>query len=317
MNNTYAMCSLLNKSYISSIEMVKNVTNQNYPLSSRYDINIIDGIKIHKQYDLNNFETFRFDYNYITIWEIPFSLLIRLSKIIKEGDYNIIMFPKNIYSNNISFNGFSSYLLYCNINYTLTTKNNKHINYSTIIKHTIIKHDLKQRYKQDNEDKDIKEIINNYDHIQFTNKKIIHIQNYKHIGANGIFIRTNKKLNHIKMGCKGFDFFDYGHEMINIAGNTIYQKFWTRQKQDALTQSLNKYIPNDTINEIIKHVKHYEEYFYWIPLSPYNKWSMSEICNLNLSRLNDVTITFDKEYDGDVYVMHQKVLQYKNAHLSI
>lgn len=317
MNNTYKLCSLLDTPYFTTMKMVDNITNTDSTLSPSHDINIIDGIKIHTKHDLNNFETFKINYAYATIWEIPFSLLIKLSKIIKDGDYNIIMFPKNIYSNVPSFNGFSSYLLYNHVCYKLTTKNNKHILYSTIHKHITIKNDLKNQYMQDNKNKDVTEIINNYDHIPFTHEKYVKIPNYKYTNTNGIFIRTNKKLNHIKMYCNGFILFDYCNEMINIAGNIIYQKYWTMQKQHALIQSLKNHIPMDTINEIIKHVKDYEEYFYWIPLSPYNKWSMADICNLNLSRMNNVTIEFDKAYDGDLYVMHQKMLKYKDTHLSV
>jgi hypothetical protein len=276
--------------------------NYNY-IQHRTDIYLIKAIKIHKKYDLNNFKIFEILIYSNSVWSIPFEFLLKLSTITTTTTHNIINIPKQIYSNLTTFSGFPLYLLPSGGRVNISSISNKYrCQYSLIETNTLINSNIKREYINKNNGVIIKEPLNQYESITFTDSKDIHMYCHDRFdNSAGIFITINKALKYIQFTVNKVKIFEYNSDLINEVGQVIKKCIWTRKKEKALHRSLIKYLPTDVINEISKHASKYREYTYWIPFVPYNKWNGESIDGINLCHFGSrMVIDFDSKYTGSI-----------------
>jgi len=285
----------------------------------------VEAIRIPIKYDLKLFENFEIYINHLQIISIPFYLLLKLSYVKQSSTHNIVYISKDIFSNISTFNGFPLYLLFHSINYKITSLYAYSYSYSHIMdcaiiqKYTVIHSDVKRELEKLHNNKEIKSNINQYSSIEFTNEKCVNFNNYGYV--SGFFIKTNKKLNRIKLTVGNLLIFDYESDLIGFVGSMIYQYTWTMKHKKSLYKSLRGILPNDMINIINDYVKMYEEYLYWIPLEPHDIWNKKydnncndNYCKIKLGKISSYAkIEFDAFHSGNIYSTGNTILQIRDG----
>jgi hypothetical protein len=311
--------SLFKKPYASFVEIVPSNIDRDNCVLKIGDIWIVEAIRIPIKYDLKLFKNFEIYIYNLQIISIPFYLLSKLSCVKQTTTHNIIYISKDMFSNISTFNGFPLYLLFHSINYKITSTYSDAYwdirDCAIIQKYTIIHSDVKRELEKLHNNKEIKSNINQYSSREFTNAESVNLYNSGYV--SGYFIKTNKKLNLIKLTVGNLLIFDYESDLIGFVGSIIYQYTWTMKHKKSLYKSLRCRLPNDMINIINDYVKMYEEYLYWIPLDPHIMWNKKydNNCDDNYNRIklgkisSCVKIEFDDFHSGNIYSMGNAILQ--------
>lgn len=319
--------SSFKKPYANFVDIIPININYDNIVSKIGDIWIVEAIRIPVKYNLDIFKNFKIYISHLKIISIPFYLLLKLSCVKQTSTHNIIHIPKEIFSNISSFNGFALYLLYDYVNYKVTCTDSYSYSYSysrimdcaIIQKYTIIHSNVKTELEKLHNNKPIKSNINQYFSVGFTNEKCVSLSGLRYL--SGFFIKTNKKLNRIKLSVGKLLIFDYESDLIEFVGSIIYQYTWTMKHKKSLYKSLRNILPNDMINIINDYVKMYEEYLYWIPLEAHDMWNQKrdKYCDENYNRITldkislYTKIEFDDLYSGYIYCMENTMLQIDNG----
>jgi hypothetical protein len=237
------------------------------------DIFNIDRLKIPINIDLNKIYYFNIYIYNILIWNIPFELLLILSKNIVNKKYNEIKIDNNIfnYNNNsilkkykIVEKGLPMNLLYSIIpgDIKISIISDIEFNYKINI--------INKIYNQN-----IKTILYNNNYIYKINiyKKLIIYKTNTIIKINmlskGIFIK-NKKIKKIEIK----------NNILNLKYNKnqlrnsllIKKEKWNKYQKNTLYDIFNNILPNEIIYKINKYCKYNDKYIYWIPFEPNINW---------------------------------------------
>lgn len=298
-----AMNNIFPNTYSMTHTILNGVSNTSQQIQTMCDVIIFDGLIIPKSVNLNNIKDIQVIIGGGIIYNIPFELILMKNNNIKStnNDY-LITIPKDLCnidsSHNMLKNNFSIPLIslaYHMVLFNLTSKNNDYFNYQIITKSIYLENNIRQSLATGEHHFDI------YQYQEFPISKKSNIIRPYHV-STGIYIIINSKLTDYQLSLNNSLNSHLTKELIEFYSFLVYRKEkWTKKHSNTLYSSLNKYLPNELIDEITKFIDKENEYMYYIPFGMDNNINGT----INFSRIDNVTInikTEEDKYEGKFYV---------------
>lgn len=295
----------------STMEIISGTTNSQLKISnSAYFVEVFT-IEINKDYSTSNYTNFRIYTGGVVLYDIPFDLLYKLSKIMFYNDKCRIILPNELYMKYIITPIPIQNLVYHTVGATLvsniTTTYNLHLRYIdsedymtsiSMIPRRIIKNELSAGLYQ----------IQQYYHKPFasTNSAVFALHNGIQ-KPHGCFIETmtpNKNLSiYLDNIC-----------ICNphtLKSYNIQKNIWTQHKSEVFNIIMEKILPYEMIHNIEEYIDNtYNTYICYIPINydfPEGGCCLEKNNNTGCIKThnhNKLIIDFGNNVDGNIYYVY-------------
>lgn len=302
--NSHIGTNIYNDSKFSLVTEHLKWTSE-YPLPIQKDGSSIyfDGIVI-KCCDIDTIRSFMIKINDITIINIPFPLIMKLSKIMEKDGTCYIRFDDKLFSNTKLELPFSNQY-YC-IYVHLDTKRIITYNLMTI-----------RKYYDSCIMNPIKYYISQYQTVS------VKTNQYYDINLNckltGIFVESKYPLRWVKLSTDSNKHMEYDHLMLTLYDTLISKRtLWSKKHSLVFNTILNKIIPLDVIKLIESYCNDNYEYLYWFPVYPGLSYFDTNIYPNVGTITGNVTIVISIDYVNEhpkygreclVYIQNKNILK--------
>lgn len=282
-------------------------SNDPYFILPRYDDISFVSICVPFGCNFDDIDNLVITANSMTIWRIPFSLIVQLSKVECTNKHKIIYLHDNLFFDGATVNYLDACipiykLQYSVIDVYLECKNK--IVCSLCIKKVYRKCSMLCDHhvaKNNNAPDKITLRINQYDKHNFKNSCKWSIPNLSN--STGFFIEC-EKMSAISIIICNINAMTFDEDIVDIYVKKIHS-YWTDKHSIALIESLSAILSRD----IAKHIETFvdKSSLYWVPFTICKEW-YDNVVTCDFIWPDNKFVEFNKEQSGTLYVLKKNAL---------
>ena len=294
--------------FCTETTVIECKTNNDNRIFKIADTIKIIGIRIERELvvELSNLKKMVLCFGENEFWNIPFELLLSLSKVIKTKKNFIIMFPDKMLSYDSDFQIKMVALHYTSVTINIISESD--IKFELLLLNHFYVSPARRRFAT----KVSNDIVMKYDTYDFENTNTIR-PNTK--GSYiGFFLKTDRDIDYIKLSLHGLLLFKLDSEILKyVHGKLINRKrIWTKEHNilmhklpicdDVLGKIMNEFIDKSKI-----------EHLYWIPFDYGVNWYDNEKRIIQINENRYCEIEFDKPINGYVCFIGYNKMKHDNG----